>query len=191
VSATLESPLIGVLLMAVVDRFFKCVDVLIALALAGMVLLVFGNVVLRYVFNSGITTSEEVSRWLFVWMTFLGAMVALRENGHLGTDALISRLPNWGKRVCLALSQLLMIGVTAMLLQGSWAQSKINWDVEAPVTGAPMAVVYATGVVFAIFSGLILLIDFYRTITGKLGDDQLVMIKESEESVHGVPGEAK
>ena len=51
---------------------------MIALCLALMVVMVFGNVVLRYGFNSGITVSEELSRWLFVWMTFLGAIVALR-----------------------------------------------------------------------------------------------------------------
>ena len=45
-----------------------------------MVVLVFGNVVLRYVFNSGIAVSEELSRWLMVWLTFLGAIVALREH---------------------------------------------------------------------------------------------------------------
>lgn len=44
-----------------------------------MVVMVFGNVVLRYAFNSGIAISEEVSRWLFVWITFLGAIVAVRE----------------------------------------------------------------------------------------------------------------
>ena len=38
------------------------------LALVAMVIMVFGNVVLRYGFNKGITVSEEVSRWLFVWM---------------------------------------------------------------------------------------------------------------------------
>ena len=58
-----------------------------------MVVLVFGNVVLRYAFNSGITVSEELSRWLFVWLTFLGAIVALKEHGHLGTDMLVGRLP--------------------------------------------------------------------------------------------------
>ena len=47
--------------------------------MAGMVVLVFANVLLRYGFNSGITLSEELSRWLFVWMTFLGAVVALRN----------------------------------------------------------------------------------------------------------------
>jgi len=57
-----------------------------------MVVLVFTNVVMRYAFNSGITISEELSRWLFVWMTFMGAIVALRERAHLGTDTLVSRL---------------------------------------------------------------------------------------------------
>ena len=51
-----------------------------------MVVLVFGNVVLRYGFNSGITVSEELSRWLLVWLTFLGAIVAVREHAHLGVD---------------------------------------------------------------------------------------------------------
>jgi hypothetical protein len=48
----------------------------IAACLAAMVVLVFGNVVLRYGFNSGIAVSEELSRWLFVWLTFMGASSA-------------------------------------------------------------------------------------------------------------------
>jgi TRAP-type C4-dicarboxylate transport system permease small subunit len=59
---------------------------LMVVCLALMVVMVFGNVVLRYGFNSGITVSEELSRWLFVWMTFLGAVVAVRNHAHLGTD---------------------------------------------------------------------------------------------------------
>ena len=81
----------------IVEGYFKLLKVLIALFLAIMVVLVFGNVVLRYGFNSGITVSEEVSRWLFVWLTFLGAIVALREYGHLGVDMLVRRLPNRGR----------------------------------------------------------------------------------------------
>ncbi|MBS1156514.1 MAG: C4-dicarboxylate transporter permease, partial [Proteobacteria bacterium] len=57
-----------------------------------MVVLVFGNVVLRYGFNSGITFSEEVSRFLFVWMVFLGSVLMLRDNGHLGVHTLTSQL---------------------------------------------------------------------------------------------------
>src|SRR4028119_2000641 len=120
----------------IVEGYFKLLKVLIALFLAIMVVLVFGNVVLRYGFNSGITVSEEVSRWLFVWLTFLGAIVALKEHGHLGTDMLVSRLPRSGKKACLLLGQALMLYVNWLLFRGALEQATINWDVQAPVTGA-------------------------------------------------------
>ncbi len=163
------------------DRFCRGLEWLIAGFLAVMVLMVFGNVVLRYAFNSGITVSEELSRWFFVWLTFLGAVVALREHGHLGTDVLVSRLGRTGKLVCLGLSQALMLGTTAVLLHGSLAQARINWDVEAPVTGAPMAIVYAAGAAFAVPALLILAADLWRTLRGRLRDDELVMVRESED----------
>ena len=172
------------------DRFCKLLDLLIAACLALMVAMVFGNVVLRYAFNSGIAVSEELSRWLFVWLTFLGAIVALKEHGHLGTDMLVSRLPRGGKIACLLVGQLLMLGVTVMLFLGSLAQVRINWDVEAPVTGAPMAVVYAAGVVFAVPAALLLLSQLWRTVTGRLHDDDLVMVKESEDQAHLKPVDA-
>ena len=92
----------------VVGWYCKGLEALIALGLAVMVVLVFGNVLMRYAFNSGITLSEELSRWIFVWITFLGAIVALREHGHLGTDMLVGRLPPAGRKACFALSGLLI-----------------------------------------------------------------------------------
>jgi TRAP-type transport system small permease protein len=172
------------------DRVCTLLNLLIAACLAAMVVMVFGNVVLRYAFNSGIAVSEELSRWLFVWLTFLGAIVALKEHGHLGTDLLVSRLPRTGKIVCLVLGQMLMLGVTVMLFQGSLAQVRINWDVEAPVTGAPMAVVYAAGVVFAVPAGLLLLGQLWRTVTGRLREEDLVMVQESEDLAHLKPAHA-
>ena len=166
---------------SLLDRFCRLLDLASALALAVMALMVFGNVVLRYAFNSGIAVSEELSRWLFVWMTFLGAMVALKENGHLGTDLVVSRLGRTGKRVCMGLSQLLMLGCTVLLFQGSLAQVKINWDVEAPVTGWSMATLYAAGVAFAVPAALLLLHQFWRTARNRLADDELVMVQESED----------
>ena len=138
------------MLNAFIDRCCPAINLLIALALAVMVVMVFGNVVLRYAFNSGIAISEEVSRWLFVWITFLGAIVAVRERGHLGTDFLLARLPPLGQRICLAISYALMIWCTWLLFSGALAQARINWDVDAPVTGASMAIFYASGVVFSV-----------------------------------------
>ena len=83
----------------IIDLYCRLLKCFIAVCLAVMVVLVFGNVVLRYAFNSGITVSEELSRWLMVWLTFLGAIVALREHAHLGVDTLVRALPPTGKRI--------------------------------------------------------------------------------------------
>lgn len=164
-----------------IDGYCRVLDSLVALLLAGMVVLVFGNVVLRYAFNSGITVSEEVSRWMFVWMTFLGAIVALKEHGHLGTDMLVSRLGRRGKRVCLALAQLMMLYATWLLFSGSLAQVRINAEVEAPVSGASVGIFYASGVVFAVSAALLLVRELWRTLSGQLADADLVMVQESED----------
>lgn len=165
-----------------INGYCKLLDALVALALAIMVVLVFGNVVLRYAFNTGITVSEEVSRWLFVWLVFLGAIVALKEHAHLGSDMLVSRLPVIGKKICLVVGQLLMLYVTWLLFSGSLAQVRINWEVEAPVTGASVGIFYLAGVVFAVSAGVLLLRELWRTLSGQLRDEELVMVKESEEA---------
>ncbi len=172
-------------MFALADRvlrgYTRVLDALSGLCLAVMVVLVFGNVVLRYTLNSGITVSEELSRWLFVWLTFMGAVVALREHGHLGTDALVSRLPAVGKKACLVLAQIAMLYVSWLLLSGSWAQMLINWDTEAPVTGASVGIFYASGVLMGGPGIAILLHDLLRTLFVPLAEHELVMVQESEE----------
>ncbi|WP_454757569.1 TRAP transporter small permease [Cupriavidus campinensis] len=166
-----------------IDGICRVLEAGIALLLAVMVVLVFGNVVLRYGFNSGITVSEEVSRWMFIWLTFLGAVIALKERGHLGVDMLVGKLPAWGKKVCLVVSQVLMLYIVVLLCKGSWDQAVINLDVTAPVTGAPMAIVYAAGIVFSVLAAVIIALDLWRLLSGRLTEDELVMVQESEEAV--------
>lgn len=55
----------------IIDGYFTLIRVLAVLCIITMVVLVFGNVVLRYGFNESILISEEISRWAFVWLTFL------------------------------------------------------------------------------------------------------------------------
>ena len=165
-----------------VDIYCRFLEYTIAALLAVMVVLVFGNVVLRYGFNSGITVSEEVSRWAFVWLTFLGAIVALKEHAHLGSDMLVSRLPIAGKKAVLVVGQVLMLYITWLMFAGSLEQARINWDVEAPVTGMSVALFYGAGVVFAVSAGLLLLRELARVLSGQASEADLVMVKESEEA---------
>jgi TRAP-type transport system small permease protein len=164
-----------------IDSFCRALTALMAVALMVMVVLVFGNVVLRYGFNSSITVSEEVSRWLFVWIAFMGAVVALREHTHLGTDALVSRLPPLGKKICFALSHLAMLYVCYLVFKGSLEQTRINMDVLAPSTQVPMAAVHAAGVVFSATAAVMLLLDLWLLVSGRVKDEELVMTRESED----------
>src|ERR1044072_952263 len=164
-----------------IAAFCRLLDGLTALALAVMVVLVFGNVVLRYAFNSGITVSEELSRWLMVWLTFLGAIVALREHSHLGVDTLVRALPPIGKRICFVASYSLMLFADWLLLSGSWKQALITAGDRAPATNLSVAFFYSAGIVFGVSAGVILLYDLVRVLAGRLSEEDLVAVRESEE----------
>jgi TRAP-type transport system small permease protein len=163
------------------SAYCKLLELLLVALLGAMVVMVFGNVVLRYAFNSGITVSEELSRWAFVWMTFLGAIIAVKEGGHLGTDMLVGRLGPTGKKICLGLAETLMLYCCWLIYAGSLEQTRINLDVEAPVSGWSMAWVAGVGIVFAVSAALFHLLKLVRLLSGRLRDDELVTVQESED----------
>lgn len=157
-----------------VETFFLGIKIATALLLAGMVVLVFGNVFLRYAFNTGITVSEEIARWFFVWLIFLGAIVGLRERSHLAVTTLVDVLPRLGQKGCFLLKNLMMLGCTLIVIRGSWTQTLINWSVSAPATGLSVAWFYGVGLAFGVPVAIIILHDIWRLLAGRLGDGDLV-----------------
>ena len=166
--------------------FTRSLEVCIALCLACMAVLVFGNVVLRYGFNSGIVFSEEISRLLFVWLTFLGTILASREHAHLGVDSLIKRLPHGARQACVLVSGVLMIVMCGLLFWGSLKQAEINLDNAMPVSGLPYASIYAAGMAAAL--GLIVSI-FYNIFQALVHGDQasnMVMVQHTDDLIQDV-----
>ena len=168
-----------------IHGYCRVLNGLMAACLALMVVLVFGNVFMRYALNSGITLSEELSRWLFVWMTFMGAIVALKEHGHLGTDMLLGRLGPMGKKICFVASHGLMLWICYLLFVGSYAQAVINLDATSAVMEVSMSWLYLPGMLCATLGGPIICTELLKLLSGKLGEDELVTIQESEETPHG------
>ena len=169
------------MLNRLLEHYCRLLEVLISIALALMVVLVFGNVVMRYAFNSGITLSEELSRWLFVWVTFLGAIVAMKEGAHLGSDTLVSRLSKKWQKIFLIVGHVLMLFICWLLFKGSLEQTIINWDSTSAVMEASMGLFYACGMVLAISGALILVDHLLRLFRGELADSELIGVRESEE----------
>ena len=172
------------MLKKTIDLYCQLLSYLIAAMLAVMVVLVFGNVFMRYAFNSGFTLSEELSRWLFVWLTFMGAVVALRSKSHLGTDMLVGKLGPAGKKLCMGLSLLLMLYCQWLLFKGAYEQTLINLTSTSAVMEVSMAWFYASGMVFSVLGAPIILNDLWRLLTGQVDDEHLVLIQESEEAPH-------
>ncbi|WP_066269716.1 TRAP transporter small permease [Hydrogenophaga palleronii] len=152
---------------SLIHWYFKALELVMVLCLAAMCIMVFGNVVLRHVFDSGINTSEELSRFMFIWLTFLGAIVAMREGGHLGMDVLVRHLQGRARWLAQMLSQLLMLACCAVLLWGMVLQHDINVANTGMVTGLSMVVVYSVAYLCAISIGAMLLVNIVGLLRGR------------------------
>jgi TRAP-type C4-dicarboxylate transport system permease small subunit len=150
--------------------------------------------VLRYGFNAGIQVSDEMSRYCFIWLTYIGAMIAMREREHLGVDTLVKHLPRAGKKACLFVSEALMLWVNVLFFIGTWKMHELQVTNVSPVVGISMIWVYGIGYVVAVVMALFNLSVLWRLVTGTLSDDELVQVVDSEDVPHGTavpPGAAR
>ena len=112
-------------LQHVIDGFFRLLELLIVVLMVAMVVMVFGNVVL----------------------TYIGAMVAMREGGHLGVDSLVRRLPVGGQKTALFLSEVLMLLCNGLFVLGTWKMHELQVSNVSPVVGLSMIWIYGVGYV--------------------------------------------
>jgi TRAP-type C4-dicarboxylate transport system permease small subunit len=147
-----------------------------------MSVFVFGNVVLRYFFNSGITWAEEASRYLFIWLIFLGAIVASRENAHLGVDTLIKMLSVNARRKIFIINNILLAITMGLCADGAWKLTMLTTNQTSASMDLPLSYVYVSGFVCSVAMALIALSNLYRLLTKKINEDELVMTVDSEEA---------
>ena len=160
--------------MRFLGKLIKLVENVLIVMFAIMAILVFGNVVLRYGFNSGIVFSEEVSRILFMWLTLIGALIVLTDHAHLGVTSFVEKLGERGQRICRFLSDGLTFICCVLLVHGTWKQVIIGMDDLAPVTGIPMGYVQSSLLISAVGMVLVLGYSLWRQLTGRMPREELV-----------------
>lgn len=152
----------------------RLAELFMVVALVGMVVAVFVNVVLRYVFATSIVSYEEISRLLFVWLVAVGTIVAAFEGKHLGFDMLTSRLKGGPRKGLFWVSQLLVAGCMLLLLKGAWAQVVAGMESFSTVLGYPLALGAAATLVLAVGLLVALVFDLVRgeppASSGGVGD---------------------
>ena len=168
----------GKLLKTLADALTRMLEVAMVLCMLVMLVMVFGNVVLRLFFNTGIDLSEEVPRFAFVWMTFLGAIVGMRKRAHLGVDIVVQLLPTAGRRVCWGISQAVMLVCCIYIVYGTWLQHDIIAGNASPVAQWSMLWVYGVSYFTGAAIGLICLSNLVRLVLGRVPDDELIDVQE-------------
>ncbi|MGL4494854.1 MAG: TRAP transporter small permease [Beijerinckiaceae bacterium] len=156
--------------MAVARFLNRTIETVLIAGFVAMLALIFGNVVLRYGFDSGIIMAEEVSRMLFVWLTFGGAYLVAGEGGHLGMSSLTGALGPNARRACQLAAEGLSFICMMLVVIGCWRQIVINIDNRAPITGIPLAVTYMAGLACGIGIGALNALAFWRLATGRAPD---------------------
>ena len=142
------------------------VEGLMALCMAGMVVAVFGNVLLRYFWGTGWVVSEELSRLLFIWLVCLSATLAFGENKHLGFDLVTARLGGAKAAVLRWLSRGLVALALYYLITGAWTQVLVGLDSRSPVMNYPLAWAAGGILVMGVCMSVLLVLQAWQDLRG-------------------------
>jgi TRAP-type C4-dicarboxylate transport system permease small subunit len=112
-----------------------------ALLLAALLATVSIGVISRGL-GSPVAWSDELARYLLVWLAFAGWMLATRRHSHIRIEVFVARLPPRLRRVAEISTQLTVAGFGIALAWYGWALIGRNMDVEAISLPVPQAVLY-------------------------------------------------
>lgn len=118
--------------------------VLSSLLLGGMTIVVFMQVFFRFVIKGSLPWSEELSRYLMVWATFIGAGLAALDNAHIGVEFFVNLFGKKLSKVFLAITFLIVLGTSIALVDYSWivVQYQLTTGQESPAMEIPMWIPY-------------------------------------------------
>ncbi len=122
--------------------FNKIINWIVIFCVIGMVVVIFSQVICRYIFKSPLSWSEELARYLFVWITFLGAAICAREKGHIGMDYLVNKLNLRLAKIVEKLGLILIIIVCAIITITSLETVSVNLGQRSPALNLNMGMVY-------------------------------------------------
>ena len=110
-----------------------------------MSIIIFIQVIMRYVFQSSLTWSEEMARYMFVWLVYFSVSYTARREKHIRIDAAINLYPKKMRPYIELLSEIIVLGFAIFIaITGYTVFGKIAWSGQmSPAMRIPMQFVYA------------------------------------------------
>ena len=164
-----------------IDKYFE--EVLMAALLTGIVLVMFFQIILRFVFNTALPWPEELSRYMFVWLSFLGMSYSVKCKNSLKVDIVETLVPKL-KTPLGIIQDLVFLGFAVVIiflgldsLQTMWAHPQLS-----PAARIPMWTVYVSLFVAACLSVIRLiqsLLFTFRDISAKKKEKTSLDVQEN------------
>ncbi len=150
----------------VVNKLFRGIEIIIAVFLGMMIFFTFMNVILRQ-FNMGFAWSEEIARICFIYLVYLGSIIAARENRHLMIDTLLTKLTGRKQKVLYVVIQGFIIWMMGVLATGAFQNAWKNRNDFWVATHFPVFMIHFAGVLLGVSVIIISLVNLYRMIALK------------------------
>lgn len=101
-------------------KFFRTVDkvedICLVAMFAIMVAAIFLQVIMRFVFNNSLPWSEELGKFMFVWISWLGISIGQRRNEHIKITLLVDRLPVKIQKITEVVADIILIAILAVTI---------------------------------------------------------------------------
>lgn len=124
---------------ALSDHLNGLVEVLVIALVAAITATMTWGVFSRFVLHAPLAWPEELSRYLFVWLSFLGASVAFRRGLHLGMDALVNRLPQVYRKALRVFGLMVVLGVLGVVFVTGVQLALFVMPQRSPAMGISMS----------------------------------------------------
>jgi len=121
----------------------RVLDVLMAAALAVMVTIISYQVFGRYVLGKAPSWTEELTRFLLIWMTMLGSAASLRHGGHITVTFLVEMLNPLWQAVFLIARDVFLVAVSGLFMVFGTKFAMLNGAQESAALEIPMMIPYA------------------------------------------------
>ncbi len=145
--------------MSIAHIAARGIDLLAITTFVGMFACVLAQVVFRYFLGDPLVWSDELARYLFVWCSFLGWVIAARKRAHLSVSIGIERLGPRAREWLSLIGALAAFAFAALLVFYGWRIAARNWDVDTTTLVISMGAVYVIVPIAAIAVALHALID--------------------------------
>lgn len=129
--------------MEQIEKFIVTANTwVVGLMMVVMFILVFTNVVTRYCFGFSIATAEEISTFLMIWTTYLGAGLALRQGRHAAINLFQDLFDSRFRRKVRIVIGMILIAFCGFLLLYGILFARFGWGLETIATQIPKGIPY-------------------------------------------------